>query len=280
MLPLALVAQPPKTNIYSFQFIQVNDTTYDVHSPKLLSNFNPDGYNNQPHFIAHNQLLFTSQKPDASTTDIYSLDLAKNYVKRVTETKLAEYSPTLMPDKSSFSVVRVEEDGWQTLWQYDQSEKRVFQNLFPNFRDNIGYHAWLNDSLVALFVLGDPPTLRIGNVRSKIVSTLSSEIGRCLKTTPDGNLLFIHKFSDQYWYLKKLNPHTKQIEIIEEFPVGYQDFELMENNKVIIGQESNLLVYDMDQKIWFPAGDLSVYGISNITRLAFNRDTLVLITTE
>lgn len=273
-------AQSPTSNLFSFEFIQLNDSTWDVHTPKFLSEFNHQGYNNQPYFINKTQVLFTAQHPSASNTDIFLMDFKEQILKKITDTKIAEYSPTPMPAKESYSVVRVEENGLQTLWQYDLKPTGTHQNLFPAFKENIGYHTWLNDTLVALFVLGDSPTLRIGNINSKIVAGYASDIGRCLRTTSDGELLYIHKYSEQFWYLKKFNPQSKRIEILTQVPVGHQDFDVYDRNKIIMSQDSLLLIFDMESSEWFPAGDLSVYGLSKITRLSYLNGKIVLIESE
>ncbi len=273
-------AQPSTSNLFLFDLVQLNDSTWDVHSPKFLSKFNERGYNNQPYFLNNTQVLFTSQTPPSNNTDIRLIDLKNRTIKNLTDTQLAEYSPTPMPGSKSYSVVRVEADGLQTLWKYELNPNGTHQNLFPSFKENIGYHNWINDTLVALFVLGDSPTLRIGNIKTKIVANYASDIGRCLRTSSDDKLLYIHKYSDQFWYLKKFDPFSKRIEILTEVTPGHEDFELYGKNKIIMGQDAVLLIYDMDLGQWFPAGDLSAYGIKNITRLSFSNGKIILTETE
>ena len=157
--------QPPVTELFLFDMIQVNDSVWAVHSPTLLTGRQLRGYNNQP-FLNGENLYYTQQLQGQSTTDIYRVNIRNEQRVQVTNTKLSEYSPTPTPDQKGISVVRVEEDGSQTLWRYDLFENN-HQNLFPEFEEKIGYHSWLNDTLVALFILGEEPTLRVGNIRSK-----------------------------------------------------------------------------------------------------------------
>jgi len=52
----------------------------------------------------------------------------------------------------------------------------------------IGYHEWINKSMIALFIVGEPHTLYIVDTESDEVRQVRSDIGRCLRMNPDGNL--------------------------------------------------------------------------------------------
>ena len=73
-------------------------------------------------------------------------------ISQVTNTPESEYSPTVTPDGRHISVIRVESDGTQRLWQFtlDGREPTV---LCPGIKP-VGYHAWADASVLVLFVLG------------------------------------------------------------------------------------------------------------------------------
>src|SRR5882672_6610513 len=111
------------------------------------------GYNNQPSFLPDGEsILYTSIREKQA--DIYRYDLRAAATTQVTNTPESEYSPTLMPDKKSISVVRVEGDGTQRLWQFPLAgggPSLILENIKP-----VGYHLWVDDNTLALFVLGKP----------------------------------------------------------------------------------------------------------------------------
>src|SRR5262249_864272 len=120
------------------------------------------GYDNQPYFIpSGKELFYTSIRKDEQA-DIYKYDLTKKSEIPFTNTPESEYSPTLTPDKRFISVVRGEADKKQHLWRFPLSGGKP-EILIPSV-EPVGYHCWLSSNTVALFVLGEPPTLQIVNL--------------------------------------------------------------------------------------------------------------------
>src|SRR6266571_163493 len=121
------------------------------------------GYNNQPSFTADGQsILYTSIRDKQA--DIYRYDIARGTTIQITKTPESEYSPTLMPDGKSISVVRVEADGTQRLWKFPLTggpPSLILENIKP-----VGYHLWIDGDTLALFVLGKPNTLQLVDLRS------------------------------------------------------------------------------------------------------------------
>lgn len=142
---------------------------------------NRDGYDNQPSFFADGSVLFTRQ--DGERTDIWRWDPATDEVTPVTRTDPeSEYSPTPLPGGGGFSAVRVEADSTQRLWRFamDGSGAEV---ILPDVAP-VGYHAWIGGDTLALFVLGDPATLRIAAASTGEAETVESDIGRSLQPVP------------------------------------------------------------------------------------------------
>ncbi|HEY7393649.1 MAG TPA: hypothetical protein VH559_02330, partial [Gemmatimonadaceae bacterium] len=143
---------------------------------------NVRGYDNQPSFTPDSRsILFTSNR-DGRQTDIYRYDMASKSTTRVTTTTESEYSPTVMPGGRRFSVIRVEKDSMQRLWSFTLAGTDP-QVILPALKP-VGYHAWLDDDHLALFVLGSPNALVYASVKSGKADTLERGIGRSLARMP------------------------------------------------------------------------------------------------
>ena len=89
------------------------------------------GYDNQPVFSPDGKKIYFSSMADGTTTtDIYTYDLANKKIEPFTQSKTSEFSPGYVPGNHGISVVMVEEDSTQRIWEFDLSGKRV-RNIFP-----------------------------------------------------------------------------------------------------------------------------------------------------
>src|SRR5438552_6242801 len=161
------------------------------------------GYNNQPSFLPDGRgILYTSIR--AKQADIYRYDLRSGATLQVTNTPESEYSPTLMPDGKNVSVVRVEADGTQRLWKFPlagSAPSLILEKTRP-----VGYHLWIDDHTLALFILGangKPNTLQIVDVATEKAEIVVENPGRILRRVPHQNKFsFVHKISDKEWSIK------------------------------------------------------------------------------
>jgi Tol biopolymer transport system component len=143
------------------------------------------GYDNQPAFAPDDEaLLWTSIRGGQSDVYRRSIRTGDTSTTRLTATSVSEYSPTPQSG-GGLSVVRVEEDGRQRLWHYSAQGDPV-EPILPE-ADSVGYHAWLDPDRVALFVLGDPPTLHLANTETGRDTVIASRIGRSLRSIPGGS---------------------------------------------------------------------------------------------
>ncbi|MFT6337204.1 MAG: hypothetical protein ACJATI_003966 [Halioglobus sp.] len=247
--------------------------------PVYISGFNPNGYNNQPSFINPRELYVTTDMYDKNFTDIVKLDLQNEEYYRVTATdSIAEYSPTPQAIRSYFSTVRVEKDGkTQSLWLYPKNHQSYGKRVLKDI-GNVGYHCWLSEEEVALFLVDDPMQLAIGNIKEDVTQIVLENIGRCFRQNSDGDLLFIHKISPEKSYIKSYNAETNDFTSIAETLAGSEDFELLNDGTFIMGSGSQL--YKLNPEIdnsWLEVIDLAEFEIMNITRLAASRNRLVLV---
>ncbi len=272
---IQLSAQDPH-DLYSFNIKNVGDQI-SLSNPKFLNSFNTDGYNNQPHFTNTKSLYLTSLLKGTQQTDIYSLNLYTRTKSQVTKTPEAEYSPQLRPGTVAFNCVRVESDGkTQRLWQFPTNQSSQGKPLFPEVK-NVGYYHWLDSDRAALFLVGEPHSLAIGDTRNNSISTITSNIGRGMASTPDGQLLFIQKLSDTTWYIKKLDSSSGKSTIVIETLKGSEDFIIFDG-KILMANGTKLFTCPLDgTKSWTEVADLSVYGLQKITRMAFNKDRVLVV---
>jgi len=265
------------TDILLFSLQKTADSTWQLSAPRFLTAFNQTGYNNQPNFFSNNELYLTAQIPDDTTqTEIFALDLLFKTQTRVTATPTtAEYSPTLMPDGRRFSAVRVEEDGNQRLWSFPLDRSDNGRPEFPGIL-NVGYHCWLQDTLAALFIVGDDGamhTLGTVGVRGQTFQRIASNVGRCLQALPNGRLAFVSKSLDNTWFLKTWDPKKPIPEIVTVTLPGSEDFVALPDGTYLSGSKSKLYQYKPGwNTTWKEIADLSKYGVKNITRLAASKD--------
>ena len=266
----------PTCNLYLFTLTE-KETGYNIRYPKFLTVFNKDGYNNQPSFISDFDLYLTSNYGDNGSTEVIQLNLFENKLTRVTSTSQSEYSPTQV-NKNYFSTVRVENDGTsQSLILYPKTMDTSPKRFLPEV-NNVGYHTWISDSEVALFLVDDSQghVLALANVFEDNVNKIMSNIGRTLKFDGSHKLFFIHKSVDK-WFIKELNVETKKVRTIVEMIEGVEDFELLKNGTFICGKGSKLFYYNKGTAGWTLMSDLEDYGINSISRIAVRKNKLVLV---
>lgn len=241
------------------------------------------GYDNQPVFTPDGgSILFTSvrggRKPDprnsaASGSDIYRYDIGSDRITQITDTSESEYSPTITPDGGHISVVRVEADGTQRLWRFDRAGKRpelVLADIKP-----VGYHAWVDPVTVALFVLGQPPTLQVADTRTGRAEIRATNIGRSLQRMPSGRISFVRRAEG--------GEHQPLVLTIDEFdaasgetrtlvraPAGATQLDTAwtPDGVLLVAFEDRLFSWRSGQADLSPAVDLSALGLKGVSRLA------------
>ncbi len=239
--------------------------------PKKITDF--AGYNNQPFFMTDGQsILYTSIR--SKQADIYRYDIRTDATTQFTNTPESEYSPTLMPDRKGISVVRVEADGkTQRLWKFPLdggTPSLILENIKP-----VGYHLWIDDHTLALFVLGDsdkPNFLEILDARTQKSQFVTDNPGRVLCKIPNQNKFsFVHKIADGNWAIKAfdLRTHTSAL-LIATLP-GVEDYAWLPNGKLLMAKDSKLFaVVPLTGAAWAEVADFSKAGIKRITRIAVN----------
>lgn len=264
--------QPPSTDIY---LVDITRGQGSLKFGTSMNITNRPGYDNQPSFAPDGSyILYTAMqndlpRPQASAqTEIYRYNIVAKTVERVTRTMESEYSATVMPGGSSFSVVRVEPDSTQRLWKFEMSGQNpaiILRNIKP-----VGYHAWVDSNTVALFVLGSPATLQLTRVNPEKADTIIGGIGRSLHKIPGKRAIsFVHKVSEKEWWIKELDVATRAMTPLIQTLAGSEDYAWTPDGTIMMGQGSKLFSYKPGtSKEWMEIADFSSTNIKGITRIA------------
>jgi len=255
----------PPTDLWLVQI----DQGVPVTPVKISTN---DGYNNQPHFSADGLFIYyTHEIPiddGTAQTDIAAFNTKTSTTTMVNRTPQSEYSPTPIPGREAVSVIQVETDQKQRLWAIDVPTGKM-ELLFANM-EPVGYHAWVNDHEVAMFILGDTFTLQTARLDNTETKVIARNIGRSIRKHPLSNeVLFVDK-NHEPWQIAAFNPDTTSVtKVMPLFPNG-EDFTIDEQGHYWTGNGSKLYMRSVNDTRWQLMADFKAFGLRNITRLAVN----------
>ena len=241
------------------------------------------GYDNQPAFLPDGSaLLYTSLRGDQA--DSYRYDLSSGQATRLTRSPESEYSPTPIPGRDRFSAVRVEADSAQRLWSfaYDGGDPRlVLETVEP-----VGYHAWATPERVALFVLGDPPTLRLADTGTGKAEVVAEGIGRSLQPVPGRTAVSFTQELDGVWWIRELDVASGALRRIVRM-LGPDEYHAWLPDGTLLTAHGSR-IYQLDAGAaggagaagaagqaageWRQVADLSRFGLEAVSRLAVSPD--------
>ncbi|HAS44947.1 MAG TPA: hypothetical protein DCS93_30985 [Microscillaceae bacterium] len=266
----------PATQLYLAK-IKVKSSGVKVGKVKKMSEFK--GYNNQPHFSPNGKTVYYTANQGGKQTDIFAYEVKSGKTKRLINTQTSEYSPTITPDGQHFSCIMVEADGTQRLWKFPLKGGKP-SVVLPSIKP-VGYHAWVDDDALILFVLGDknkPNTLQLASAKKDQAKMIVERIGRCFGKVPNQakTMSFVHKPQNGEWVIKQLNIDTRYYANITPTLKGSEDYVWTKNGGIIMGQGTKLFLWKQGQQ-WKEIADLSSNGIKKITRLAINPKNNLLV---
>lgn len=262
-----IATQVPDTDIFLLEL----DEAGAVLEGSLRNLTRRPGYDNQPAFLPGGQRLLYSAIVEDSQSEVYELDLAADASRRLTRTAESEYSPTPLPD-GGFSVVRVEADGSQYLWRYSAGGEPG-QIVMPGL-GNVGYHRWLDDGALVLFLVGEPMSLVLADPDQGATRSLATGAGRAFASAPDGGLLLVMPREADSWTLCRWQGEGAALDCRLDTPGRSQDFALDGLGRVWMAWEQSLYRWQPGQEGgWETVVDLAGQGLAGqITRLAFSDD--------
>ena len=224
------------------------------------------GYDNQPAFTsAGDAVLYTVIGSDAQA-DTWKFSLPDGRPVRVTHTKESEYSPTPTPDGRTFSVIRVEADSAQRLWRFpfdgQGAPSLVLEKIKP-----VGYHAWVGDHTLVIFVLGRPNTLQVADDRTGTSVVVARNVGRALVKVPARDAVtFLQQVTDSASWITDLDVRTKTVRRLVTPPPG-ADYHVWTPNGALLAASGSRIYIRVDDR-WDVAADFGRWGVRNVSRLA------------
>lgn len=256
---------PPPSDIF---LVEVKTSAGKWIFGKPLNITNREGYDNQPAFLSDGKSLFFTSIVESGQADIYRYEIASGKTTRVTQTKESEYSPTIMPDGKRFSVIRVEADSTQRLWSFPLNGGEpaiLLESVKP-----VGYHVWADSNTAVVFILGEPSTLQIADLRTGRAEKAAENIGRGLQKRPEtGAISFVQRTSNREATIKELDVKSHRIsQLISTLP-GQEFHAWTPDGSLLSANDSKLFRWTPGRgQNWVEVADFSAAGLKGITRLA------------
>lgn len=252
--------------------LSVKKGTVVLSNPKNISNHK--GYDNQPFFHPSKPIIYYASFDDSGRSNIKTYNHKTQTIYYLTVTKEREYSPTVTPDAAFVSCIIQRDNGEQNLGKYpiNGGEANVLINKLI-----VGYHAWVTNEQVLLFVLGDsskPNTLHYYNIKTGADTILATNIGRSLHQIPGTKQMsFVQQMQGKESLIQKFDPQLSTITTICTALPGQDHLTWLNDHMLLQSDGKTLFVNDLsDNKGWQPVvmkGNLSL--VKGITRLAVNR---------
>ena len=229
------------------------------------------GYDNQPFFTPDGRAILFTANRSGKQIDIYEHTLGGT-TRQLIATPEGEYSPTITPD-GGISVIRVEADGTQRLWRFERngSNPRVLlENVKP-----VGYHAWIDGERLALFVLGQPATLRLARPGPGEAETVASDIGRSIHRIPGKRAVsFVQREGEGKFVVKELNVDNKQISVLTATVEGSSDRDTAwtPDGTLLMSARTKLFAWSPKTSGWREVYDVAPHKLGNVSRMAVSPD--------
>jgi Tol biopolymer transport system component len=250
------------------------------------------GYENQPFFDPDGRRVLYTANRDGRQTDVYEFDRTTGATRQLTRTSEGEYSPTIPAVKPAatalaregFTVIRVESDGTQRLWQFDRegrSPSLVLEHIKP-----VGYHAWIDADRLALYVLGQPATLQLARVSTGRAETVASDIGRTLRVIPGSSRVsFVQREGENAYSIMALDPATGRAESLTGTVEGSSDRDyawMPGGETLLMSAGTKVFAWTRGEQGWREVLDVGPHGLGAVTRLAVSpdADALAVVTAE
>lgn len=252
------------TDIILFD-LKVNAAGISLSNPVNITSH--AGYDNQP-FFYKTDIYYSSA--DSGQMDIKKYNYQTKITSTITHTADNEFSPTFTPDGKFISCILQRKNGKQDLVKYPINGGEPVM-IIDNLK--VGYHVWIDNNSLLLFVLEDTVTngLHYYNTKTKDATRITTRIGRSLHKIPGKNAIsFIQKDSTA-WFIKKYDVLSKKVSTIMATLPGHEDITWT-NSGIIITSDGKEIYYSKPgnngwQKITMMTDEL----FKNVTRLALNK---------
>lgn len=280
LLVSPFVQAQPGTDIYLLD-LSVSAGNIRLSNPKNISN--KVGYDNQPFFHPTDPLLYyVSAMPDKQT-DVWSYNLQTGARTQLTQTPDSEYSPTVLPGVRYLScIVQRASNGDQDLVKYDLKKPANARIILESQKvGKVGYQAWLSDTELVTFILGDPQTLHFMNLAQRKDTLLATNIGRSLHRIPKQNVFSFVQIIDGKAMIRSYEPVYNTIADIAEGQAGSEHYNTWTPDGILLESKGNeILSYDPTSKQWQPVQLPDNLPKRKISRMAVQGNKMAIVLDE
>lgn len=265
ILSSTVFAQLPDTDIFLVDMKQEKDSIVFGKPANITKR---KGYDNQPYFTHDDKSLYYVAI-DSTQSDVYRYSVNSGKSQRITNTPESEYSPTPSADSKMLTVVRVDKDSGQRAYRIPIAT--VSSPELIKGTDSIGYFCRVNDSTLAMFILGEQNTLQLLNLKTNKKKTIAADIGRCMKMNSDGSkLYFVLKKGTAEWRIYALTIKGLDLNYVTTTYPGAEDFALLEDGTLLMGQNGVLYSFlPGKSEEWKKVADFSA-SIGSFYRIVVN----------
>ena len=269
--PASQPAPPPGTDIY---LVPISGGLAGMKGAKPTVVSNAAGYDNQPMFSPDGTRILFSRNHDGKQFDIYAFDRGTGRVSQVTRTPENENSPTFLPagvgEAGGFSAVQTEMDKTQRLYRFD-AQGRNPQLILADIKP-VGYHAWIDNDRLGLFVLGQPNSLQLASVKTGKGEIVASGIGRSLHRIPGTRAIsFVHREPSGEFWIKQIDVDSKKIDSLTRVVDGNSERDMAwtaDGKTILMSGGTKIYSWTRGAAAWTEVFDAAAHGLGAVTRLA------------
>ena len=196
---LTTYAQQVDSDIYFLEYNLNKEGKYFFAAP---FNFTKrKGYDNQPSFSASGEHVYFVAYKDTIQSDIYDYSIYDSTTIAVTNTPESEFSPMLAPDGQHISVIRIDADKAQRMYNVTLDGNDAEPVIYTT--DSAAYYDWIDEKNVALVILEKSLALNIYETPGNQFTQLAKNVGRCVKKIPN-----THEIYHSFFTFEKGPPNT------------------------------------------------------------------------
>jgi Tol biopolymer transport system component len=253
------------TDIFVADVVLKGDVLH-IGSPRNVTQ--RDGYDNQPWFVRDGSgFLYSSER--GGQTDIFRYDLQRGESVRITSTPENEYSPSLPLDGSRLMVVRWPADmSTGALWWFTPDGAPIEQARGSVPR--VGYYAFANDTLLALFINDSVQSFVIANTRTGEHVRIGERMnGSAPRAIPGAEAVsFQRRGEDGEWWLLRYDVHTRQASPLVRMIGGVPNYTWTPRGTVLAAVGNTIYEWAPGGSEWRAVVVFEDAALQNMSRLA------------
>ncbi len=257
-------AQLPDSDIYLYE-VKKKGHTLMLHKGENVTK--RSGYDNQPFFMPDNKSFIYVSIQAEGQADVYRYELRSKKSVQVCHTTQSEYSPVLCPDGKHLSVVMVEKDSTQRIWQMNTDG--TGSTVLTEREDSIGYYCWLNKDSILFYKLSNPHSLHAYSLSQQKDTWLADNITRSFKPCDKYSFFYVLKEKDRN-LIMRYDTRLKKATVYATAKPDNEDFIWDKELGLIKSEGSKLLRWQPELKTWVEVAEFSGAGIGKITRFTFS----------